>query len=213
MSGWKKVSDYLPVDVANVCRSGMCKVGNKDVKLPTYDFETMQDIESVLVETYVIGYNELYAEAIGFYRSGNYKVAAQKYESMVAKYPDNALLRNDLSATYNMLGRYNDAIKQAKDVLHRIGDASQYAAAQYNAGVAYEALGNLQKALANYKLSLANGNKKVQKHISRVTEQMKKPENKRVAFMMSAERLRSNMNEMQEKQQPVPQQIYGGKLV
>ena len=101
---------------------------------------------------------------------------------MIEQYPDNALLRNDLAATYNKLGRYNDAIAQAREVVQRIGDKSQYGAAQYNAGFAYEQLGNLQKALANYKLALANGNRRVQKDITRVSEKLKRAGNKKVAF-------------------------------
>lgn len=111
-------------------------------------------------------------------------LAAEKYTNMLSLYPNNALLRNDLAATYNKLGMYNDAITQVREIVHRIGDKGQYAAAYYNAGFAYEKLGNLQKALANYKLALANGNRRVQRDITRVRENMNKvsSQGKRMAF-------------------------------
>ena len=66
------------------------------------------------------------------------------------------------------MGRYDEAILHAKKIVYEIGDKSQYAAAQYNAGFAYEQKGDLQKALANYKLSVANGNRRVQSDVTRV---------------------------------------------
>ena len=53
---------------------------------------------------------------------------------------------------------------------------------QYNIGFAYEQKGNLRKALASYKLALANGNKHVQKDITRVSEKIKQGNNRKIAF-------------------------------
>ncbi len=196
---WKKVIDYLPPEVADVCHSGLCYVGNKTLKLPTYEFEQQQNINNVAIETYVIGYDQLYADAVGSYKQGDFAAAAKKYEDMILKYPDNALIRNDLAATYNKLGRYHDAIAQARDVLNRIGDKTQYAAAQYNAGIAYENLGNLERAFKNYKLSLANGNKKVQRDITRVTEQMQKSGSKTMAFHAGTMKMRKGIHDNKTK--------------
>ena len=109
-----------------------------------------------------------YKNARNLYRAGKYDEAAKAYEALVAQYPDNALLRNNLSETYNKLERYKDAIAQAQQIVRRIGDKSQYATAQYNAGFAYEKLGDMKRALANYKLSAANGNKQAMDDVMRV---------------------------------------------
>ncbi len=162
---WKRVRDYIPDDVMALCDNQKCELGNPA-------FQTHQRTESVKTiekKTYVMGYDDMYNVAMAAYRDGDFTSAAGQFENMIKMYPDNALLRNDLAATYNNLGRYNDAIAQVKYILHTIGDKKQYGAAQYNAGVAYEALGNLDRALANYKLALANGNRAAQRAITRVT--------------------------------------------
>ena len=121
-----------------------------------------------MAKTYTLGYDEQYKQAMASYLKKDYIDAAAQFEKMLIQYPNNALLHNDLAATYNHLGRYEDAIVQAREILHRIGDKSQYAAAQYNAGFAYEMLGDFKKALANYKLSVANGNITVNKDVDRI---------------------------------------------
>ena len=100
------------------------------------------------------------------------------------------LVHNDLAATYNKLGQYDDAVQQAREILHRIGDKSQYAAAQYNAGVAYEQLGDLRRALQNYELSVANGNKSVRDDVMRIRKKLKKQ--KITAFNYGADNIKSN---------------------
>lgn len=183
LSGWKTAADWLPADVAQQCLAGKCEIGAPSVWDVVWQSDKQRnEAKQVEVKTYVIGYDELYADAVGAYQAGKFDDAVKKYKNMIAQYPDNALLRNDLAATYNKLGKYNEAIKQASEVVQRIGDKSQYGAAQYNAGFAYEQLGNLQKALANYKLALANGNRGVQKDITRVSEKLKLAGNKKVAF-------------------------------
>jgi tetratricopeptide (TPR) repeat protein len=183
LSGWKTAADWLPADVAQQCLAGKCEIGAPSVWDVVWQSDKQRnEAKQVEVKTYVIGYDELYADAVGAYQAGKFDDAVKKYQNMITQYPDNALLRNDLAATYNRLGKYNEAIKQASEVVQRIGDKSQYGAAQYNAGFAYEQLGNLQKALANYKLALANGNRGVQKDITRVSEKLKRAGNKKVAF-------------------------------
>ena len=128
---------------------------------------------------------------------------------MIAQYPDNALLRNDLALTYNKLGRYDDAIAQVRDIIYRIGDKSQYAAAQYNAGFAYEQKGDYQKALANYKLSLANGNRRVQKDITRVSEKIKQGGNKKIAFNTGVKRAKYEIKQLNQKNARADLLLYG----
>ena len=69
---------------------------------------------------------------------------------------------------------------QVREILFRIGDKSQYGAAQYNAGFAYEQMGNYERALANYKLAVANGNTRVRDDIARVQQKIKS--GKTIAF-------------------------------
>ena len=180
LQGWKKVGDYLPADVLAFCQNGQCELDNKDFSKIT------KAHESVEVKTYTLGYDELYQNAIAAYSNNDYANAAEQFENMLKNYPNNALLHNDLAATYNHLGRYEDAIEQAREILHRIGDKSQYAAAQYNAGFAYEQLGDYDKALANYKLSVANGNMSVKKDVERVK---KLRSQKTIAFIDAAQKI------------------------
>ena len=105
---------------------------------------------------------------------------------MVKANPGNALLHNDLAATYNRLGRYDEAIVHAKKIVREIGDKSQYAAAQYNAGFAYEQKGDLPKALTNYKLSVANGNRSVQADVTHVSNLIAKKSKSHAAIFNDA---------------------------
>ena len=144
-------------------------------------------------------YEDAYNVAIDFYKGGDYKSAAKQFELLVADNPDNALLRNDLAATYNHLEQYDDAIKQAQEVVRRIGDKSQYAAAQYNAGFAYEQKGNLDKALENYKLSVKNGNRRVQSDVTRVSEMINnnvKSKSKAISFNEAAGRIKNKQTKL-----------------
>ena len=165
ISKWKKVRDYMPDFALAECNNGVCELK------PVMKSAREKKIEK---DTYVMNYENLYADAIRVYKSGDYETALQLLENLVDEYPDNALLHNDLAATCNHLGRYEDAIRHAKEIVKRIGDKSQYAAAQYNAGFAYEQLGDLNKALANYKLAVANGNHRVQSDVTRVKNKINK---------------------------------------
>lgn len=159
---WKKVADFLPAEVLNFCLNGKCELNNDN-----FD-QVFKSQERVMAKTYTLGYDEQYKQAMASYLKKDYIDAAAQFEKMLIQYPNNALLHNDLAATYNHLGRYEEAIAQAREILHRIGDKSQYAAAQYNAGFAYESLGDFKNALANYKLSVANGNITVNKDVDRI---------------------------------------------
>ncbi len=198
LAHWKKVKDFLPPDIVQICMSDKCEIGNKDFIVPTVHQEKIEK------ETYVIGYDDMYTDAIASYEAGDFYSAAEKFKNMIDQYPDNALLRNDLAATYNNLGLYQEAIVQAREVVRRIGDKSQYGAAQYNAGFAYEQLGDYDKALANYKLALANGNRRVRQDITRVTEKKQGlHKGKKVAFNDAAGRVlqRSKMADFMRVEQ------------
>lgn len=191
LANWKRVKEFLPADVLAVCQTGQCKLDSKNFA----DIRESEKQQNIEVKTYVLGYDELYTNAITLYRDGDYKNAADAFENMIKYYPDNALLHNDLAATYNNLGQYDKAIEHAQEIVRRIGDKSQYGAAQYNAGFAYEKKGNLQKALANYKLAVANGNRRAQKDVTRVANAIKnniKSSAKQISFNQGAKNIRNN---------------------
>lgn len=183
LTKWNKVGDCLPGDILAYCQSGECKFDNKDFN------KHIDKRKKVELETYTLGYDAQYKNAIAQYNAGEYAGAAQSFQDMIKKYPNNALLHNDLAATYNKLGQYNDAVQQAREILHRIGDKSQYAAAQYNAGVAYEQLGDYDRALINYKLSVKNGNSRVANDVARVQKMIR---GKTIAFHDAADKLNVN---------------------
>lgn len=183
LGGWRRVGDYLPGDILAYCQTGRCELGGREFE------HIVKSREAVEVKTYTLGYDEQYKNAIAAYNAGDYAGAATQFEKMIDSYPDNALLHNDLAAAYNHLGQYDAAVAQAREILHRIGDKSQYAAAQYNAGFAYEQMGNLERALANYKLAVANGNVRVRNDIVRVQNKIKS--GKTIAFNDAVRNMRA----------------------
>ncbi len=96
--------------------------------------------------------------------------------------PNDKNCQNRFNELRNLLKEYGYAVSddQVREILFRIGDKSQYGAAQYNAGFAYEQMGNYERALANYKLAVANGNTRVRDDIARVQQKIKS--GKTIAF-------------------------------
>ena len=184
LNRWKKVRDYMPEYALAICDGQVCKLGDK---APKQQREYQKKVEK---QTYVLDYENAYAMAIGAYRAGDYESAAQQLENLIIDNPNNALLHNDLAATYNHLGQYEDAIQHARQIVRRIGDKSQYGAAQYNAGFAYEQMGQLDKALANYKLAVANGNRRVQSDVTRVKNKLNNQNTKAAVFDEASGRVR-----------------------
>lgn len=184
LKGKPKVRDVMPAEMVAQCEK------NVNLKKSIKSYTKTERQKSIERETYVIGYEEQYAMALDAYQKQEFEMAATQFENLIAEYPDNALLRNDLAATYNKLGRYDDAIVQAREVVQRIGDKSQYGAAQYNAGFAYEMQGDYDRALANYKLAVANGNRRVQADVTRVIEKKQgKQRGKKTAYNDAAGRV------------------------
>lgn len=170
----QKVKDFLPADILQECIEGRCEIGVVQKKR-----ERADQIEK---KTYTIGYEDAYNTAIYNYKQKNYNAAIQILENLSETNPNNALLHNDLALMYNKTGQYQEAIKHAQFIVRQIGDKSQYGAAQYNAGYAYEQLGDLQKALQNYKLALSNGNDAAREAIKRVRKNIQKQKSKATAF-------------------------------
>ena len=169
-----KVKDFIPKEILKECEKGKCEIGAVVQK--------RKSAKKIEKQTYVIGYEERYKMAMNHYKNGNYVEAIQELEILSGENPNNALLHNNLALMYNKTNNYDKAIEHVRIILHEIGDKSQYAAAQYNAGVAYENLGELEKALKNYKLALTNGNVEAREAIKRVQQKMSKKKSKTVAF-------------------------------
>lgn len=184
LENWPKVKEHLPKEVLVFCEQGKCEFGNE------YFEEIIKKREPEEIKTYVLGYDDMYNQALNAFNNEDFKLAAIEFEKMIRKYPNNALLHNDLAATYNKLGKYDDAIKQARIVLFEIGDKSQYGAAQYNAGIAYEKKNDLKNALKNYKLAVKNGNKKVKYNLNRVQKKLQK--NKTIEFFQAENNIKKD---------------------
>ncbi|MBR1380480.1 MAG: tetratricopeptide repeat protein [Alphaproteobacteria bacterium] len=169
LANWKRTRDYMPEYV-------LAFIDGREPKLDGKIAESTITLkrDKVERETYLFNYDVAYNAAITAYKNANYDSAANMLNALVLQNPDNALLRNDLAVVYNELGRPDDAIAQVREILKRIGDKSQYSAAWYNAGVAYEQKGDLQSALKNYKLAVANGSRRVQTDVQRVTNLINK---------------------------------------
>ena len=100
-----------------------------------------------------------YNTALKSFKNGDYKSAATGFTELLKTNPDDALLWNDLAASYNNLGEYEHALECIGKIFKEIKDKSQYGAAYYNAGVAREKMGQYESALENYKHAKKNGNK------------------------------------------------------
>ena len=182
----QKVGDFLPPDVLKECLDGKCEIGVVSHK--------KNNEEKIERETYTIGYEDLYQSAIDNYNHGNYETAISILENLSSSNPDNALLHNDLALIYNKIGEHDKAIEHVRKIVYEIGDKSQYGAAQYNAGVAYEAKGDLDKALKNYQLSLANGNAEARNAIKRINKKMKGKKSKTIAFNDGIMKIKNKQN-------------------
>lgn len=170
----KKVKNFIPKDVLRKCMSGKCKIGAFAPR--------KQNAEKVNKQTYTIGFEESYKTAMKYYKSGDYVAAIDLLEKLSLKNHNNALLHNDLALMYNKTGNYQKAIEHVHIILYEINDKSQYGVAQYNAGVAYENLGDFERALKNYKLALSNGNAAAAKAIKRIEKKSSQKKSKTIAF-------------------------------
>ena len=93
-----------------------------------------------------------YKQALDYYKNKDYEQALSCFNEMRKNGFDGADIRNDMAITYYNMGEYENCIKECQEVL-KTGEKELYAAANYNAGKAYEKLGNKDKALKNYQLA------------------------------------------------------------
>lgn len=93
-----------------------------------------------------------YQKAMERYAADDYNGALAILQNIVDQGFDGADIHNDMAITQYHLGHYDDCIAECRKVLNT-GETEFYAAANYNAGMAYEKKGDLDRALINYKLA------------------------------------------------------------
>lgn len=105
--------------------------------------------------------NELqkgYDEAIKVYQSKDYENALKLFLALEQQGASGADLWNDIAIAYYKLKHYDNCIEYCKKIL-KTTEYGERAKACYNAGLAYEAKGNYNKAIINYEKALEYYNK------------------------------------------------------
>ena len=92
---------------------------------------------------------ELQQEAFLVYVSGDYEKALDKFLYLETHGICNCDLYNNIAATYLNLKQYEKCIEYCRKVM-KSTEYDKYVIACYNAGCAYEAIGDLSRALRNY---------------------------------------------------------------
>ncbi len=143
-----------------ICKNGQTIVDLaetiKDEKVKSdflryYSGNTMVSFENARAEI-------TYKDALKEYEAGNYEKALAGFQQLRANGYDGADLRCDIALTHYHLGHYQECIDECRAVLET-GEKYLYPRANYNAGKAYEAMGNYERANINYKLSLDRAKK------------------------------------------------------
>ena len=145
-------------DLANLICKYRCKGGNAVYEIAQKnglgylcgqegacaDFEAVYELELS---------KKMYEAALADYNKKDYAKALAGFQGMIAEGFDGADIHNDMAITYYNMGQYQECISECQQVL-RTGEEEMYPAANYNAGKAYEKLGNYQKAYQNYELAV-----------------------------------------------------------
>lgn len=95
----------------------------------------------------------IYQKAMAAYNKQDYKTAKKFFIQVMDKHGEGPDLWNDMAITYYNLGDYENCIEMCRRVLQS-GKNNEYAKACFNAGKAYEAIGNYTKSLQNYEAAL-----------------------------------------------------------
>ena len=93
-----------------------------------------------------------YGQALNEYEAGNYEKALAGFNALRENGYDGADLRCDIALTHYHLGHYQECIDECQAVLAS-GEEELFPRANYNAGKAYEDMGNYERAYKNYELS------------------------------------------------------------
>ncbi|MBQ7633527.1 MAG: tetratricopeptide repeat protein [Alphaproteobacteria bacterium] len=156
----KKLAQHRDHIIKYVCKGGqsIIELANtiKDEKtkadfLRYYTGENTATFENTRAEI-------TYDAALKEYNAGNYEKALEGFQKLRAGGYDGADLRNDIAITHYNLGHYKECIEECRAVL-QTGEKQEYAKATYNAGKAYEAMGEYENAYKNYERSAIMGEK------------------------------------------------------
>ena len=101
---------------------------------------------------------DIYKLGLKHYQNGEYQQALNSFQTMLDNGYDGADIHNDMAITYYNMGKYEECIKECQLVVNT-GETLLYAPANFNAGKAYEQLGDRDKALKNYELALKRDSK------------------------------------------------------
>ncbi len=85
-----------------------------------------------------------------------FQKALEGFQKIIDGGHDGPDLHNDMAITYYHLGEYEKCIEESGKVL-QMGDKNCYPAANFNAAIAYEKMGNLDGAIRNYEAYGKNG--------------------------------------------------------
>ena len=138
-----------------VCKNGksVSQIVNENIETKEYRGELLKFTDQSIDFLKQMA-DRQYAAAMEEYNNGNYEKALAGFQSVIKSGFDGADLHNDLAITYFHLGRYEDCLKECHYILHETGETSEFAHAAFNAGKAADALGQSERAYANYKVAL-----------------------------------------------------------
>ena len=142
---------------------------------PLMSFEFGQKQETVQLEDVVdvkdaVWAGQVYQDAIETYNKAHemekkgqkgksqkeFQKALEGFQKIIEGGHDGPDLHNDIAITYYHLGEYEKCVEESRKVL-QMGDENLYSAANFNAARAYEKLGNVDRAIANYQAGIKNG--------------------------------------------------------
>ncbi len=96
--------------------------------------------------------DKIYSDAIAHYKDKDFKKAVEGFNKFIEAGGTGAGIHNDLAISYYNLKEYDKCIEECRIVL-KSGESEEFSKANYNAGKAYEAKGQLDKAIENYDLA------------------------------------------------------------
>jgi len=143
---YRKITQYMPKGGRSVRQIINSEIKDAQLRadLLKYDSQAASYIE--------IKADQDYQTAMKKYESGDYEGTLAILQGIVNQGFDGADIHNDMAITHYHLGHYDDCIAECRKVLNT-GETEFYAAANYNAGLAYEQKGDKERALMNYKLA------------------------------------------------------------
>ena len=170
----KKITSYICKDGATVREIIQENVLDSAHKMPLMQFSFLNE-DCVLLEDILEAKNgtaakvayddalENYNKGIDFEKKGkkeesleSFNEAIEGFQKIIDGGHDGPDLHNDIAITYYHMGEYQKCIDECVKVL-KSGDVKSYSAANFNAALAYEALGNFDRAMANYRAGIKNG--------------------------------------------------------